>query len=74
MYKKGLLKIDSSGLIVIKHVAPLTGQEFDAISVPRHIYPAIIQSSCQTLSSSKKSNVQTSSEILPQCWIYNNCG
>ena len=44
MYKKGLLKIDSSGLIVIKHVAPLTGQEFDAISVPRHIYPAIIQS------------------------------
>lgn len=44
MYKKGLLKIDSNGVIVIKHIDAPSGIEYNAISVPQRIYPAIIQS------------------------------
>lgn len=44
LYKKGLLKIDSFGLIVVKHVDVSSGIEYEAISVPKHIYPSIVQS------------------------------
>ena len=44
MYTKGILKLDPSGLIVIKHVDPSSGHEYDAISVPRSLYPSILQS------------------------------
>ena len=42
MYTKGTLKLDSSGLIVIRHIDPSSGQEYDAISVPRRLYPSIL--------------------------------
>ena len=44
LYSKGLLKIDSFGVIVIKHIDTVSGQQYEAISVPRKMYPSIIQS------------------------------
>ena len=41
LYRVGLLKIDSSGLIVIRHV-DVKGEEFDSISVPDEMYPGLI--------------------------------
>ena len=43
-YRKGLLKIDASGLIVVQHIDPASGKEYEAISVPKNVYPAVIQS------------------------------
>lgn len=44
LYKKGLLKIDSFGLIVVKHIDTSSGTEYEAISVPKSMYPSVIQS------------------------------
>ena len=44
MYKKGLLSLNKSGLITIKHIDTQSGIEYDAISVPKSIYPGLIQS------------------------------
>ena len=44
MYRKGLLKLDNQGVIVVKHIDVSSGQEYEAISVPKHLYPSIIQS------------------------------
>ena len=41
LYRVGLLKIDSTGLVVIRHV-DIKGEEFDAISVPEEMYPGLI--------------------------------
>ena len=44
MYRKGLLKLDNQGVIVVKHIDVSSGQEYEAISVPKHLYPSILQS------------------------------
>jgi hypothetical protein len=44
LYRKGLLKIDSLGLIVVKHIDTVSGVEYEAISIPTSMYPSIIQS------------------------------
>ena len=44
LYKRGLLKIDASGVIVIKHIDTTSGLEYDATSIPTNLYPSIIQS------------------------------
>ena len=44
MYKKGTLSVDSSGLIIIKHIENNTGLEYNAISVPKPFYASLLQS------------------------------
>ena len=44
LYRKGLLSIDQSGLITVKHIDTVTGLEYNAISVPKSLYPGLIQS------------------------------
>ena len=44
MYMKGLLRVDHNGLIIVKHIDTSSGIEYDAISVPKQLYPSIIQS------------------------------
>ena len=41
LYRVGLLKVDTNGLIVIRHV-DVKGEEFEAISVPDEMYPGLI--------------------------------
>lgn len=44
LYRKGLLHIDPSGLIIVKHIDTQSGIEYNAISVPKHIFPGLLQS------------------------------
>ena len=44
LYKKRLLSIDPSGLITVKYIDGQSGMEYDAISVPKHLYPGLVQS------------------------------
>ena len=44
LYKKGLLSIDQSGLITVKYIDGSSGVEYDAISVPKQLYPGLVQS------------------------------
>ena len=44
MYMKGLLRVDHNGLIIVKHIDTSSSIEYDAISVPKQLYPSIIQS------------------------------
>ena len=41
LYRVGLLKIDQTGLIVIRH-CDVKGEEFDSISVPEEMYPGLV--------------------------------
>jgi hypothetical protein len=41
LYRVGLLKVDSGGLIVIRH-CDVKGEEFDAISVPEEMFPGLV--------------------------------
>ena len=44
LYRRGLLNIDNLGLITVKHIDTKSGIEYDAISVPTHLFPSLIQS------------------------------
>ena len=44
MYRRGLLSIDSFDLLTVKHIDCQSGIEYDAISVPKHLYAGLVQS------------------------------
>ena len=44
LYKKGLLSLDPSGLITVKYIDGQSGIEYNAISVPKHLYSGLVQS------------------------------
>ena len=41
LYRVGLIKVDPTGLIVVRH-CDVKGEEFDAISVPEEMYPGLV--------------------------------
>ena len=58
LYRKGMLYLDNSGLITVKHVDTKSGIEYDAISVPTNIFPSILQSLHIKLNHPSRSQMQ----------------